>query len=122
MTARAERFVSRDRPVLLVSDFASAEVTSVISRRVRTCELTSTEANNISRRFDEWKQARAHHIEMKAADVAAAEAFLRQMNITLLAPDALLIAIAQRTGASLVTFDSKMAASAQTLGLGIADV
>jgi predicted nucleic acid-binding protein len=59
---------------------------------------------------------------MKAADVAAAEAFLRQMNITLLAPDALLIAIAQRTGASLVTFDSKMAASAQTLGLGIADV
>ncbi len=121
MTARAEQFVSRDPSTLLVSDFASAEVASVISRRVRTGELTKTEAKNVFRRFDAWKQVRVKSVEIDSMDVAAAEAFLRQLNLTLFAPDALHIAIAKRTGASLATFDTKMAASAQNLGLALAD-
>lgn len=120
MTVRAEQFVSRAPPVLLVSDFAAAELASVIARRVRTGELTTTEAKNIFRRFDAWKRARAQHVETESADVTAAEAFLRQLNLTLFAPDALHIAITKRAGAALATFDTKMAASAQNLGLDLA--
>jgi predicted nucleic acid-binding protein len=92
----------------------------VISRRVRTRELNKAEAKAIFRRFDSWKEARAQHIEIETADVAATEAFLRQLNLTLLAPDALHIAMAKRAGAALATFDTKMAASAKNLGLDLA--
>jgi predicted nucleic acid-binding protein len=120
MTTLAEKFASRQDLILLVSDFASAEVASVISRRVRTRELTRAEAKAIFRRFDSCKQTRAQYIEIESADVAAAEAFLRQLNLTLLAPDTLHIAMAKRAGAVLATFDTKMAASAKNLGLELA--
>jgi predicted nucleic acid-binding protein len=51
-----------------------------------------------------------------AGAVSAAEAFLRRLDLNLRTPDALNIAIAQRVGALLVSFDEKMAASARALG------
>jgi predicted nucleic acid-binding protein len=117
---RADTFTSQTSLKFLVSDFACAEFASVISRAVRTRELTRAEAKAIFRRFDAWKQTSAQDIEIETADVAAAEAFLRQLNLTLLAPDALHIAMAKRAGASLATFDTKMAASAKNLGLNLA--
>ncbi len=117
---RAETFTSQTSLKFLVSDFACAEFASVISRAVRTRELTKAEAKAIFRRFDVWKENRAQHIETETADVAAAEAFLRQLNVTLFAPDALHIAMAKRAGAVLATFDTKMAASAKNLGLDLA--
>lgn len=50
----------------------------------------------------------------------AAEAFVRRLDLTLRAPDALHIAMAQRNGAALVTFDEKMAACAKALGTLVA--
>jgi predicted nucleic acid-binding protein len=117
---RAETFTSQTSLKFLVSDFACAEFASVISRAVRTRELTKAEAKAIFRRFDVWKENRAQHIETETADVAAAEAFLRQLNVTLFAPDALHIAMAKRAGAVLATFDTKMAASVKNLGLDLA--
>ncbi len=117
---RAETFTSQISLKFIVSDFACAEFASVISRPVRTRELTRAEAKAIFRRFYAWKETRVQHIEIKTADVAAAEAFLRQLNLTLLAPDALHIAMAKRAGAVLATFDTKMAASAESLGLDLA--
>lgn len=49
----------------------------------------------------------------------AAEAFLRRLDLTLRAPNALHIAMAQRTGAALVTFDERMAGCARVLGLQV---
>jgi predicted nucleic acid-binding protein len=45
---------------------------------------------------------------------------IRQLDLPLLAPDALHIAMAKRAGAVLATFDTKMAASAKNLGLDLA--
>jgi len=120
LTARAEQFASQRNLIFLVSDFACAEVASVISRSVRMRELTKAEAKTIFRRFDAWRENGTEHVETETADVVAAEAFLRQLNLTLLAPDALHIAMAQRKGATLATFDIKMAASARKLGLELA--
>ncbi len=57
---------------------------------------------------------------LAADDVRLAETFIRRLDLTLLAPDALHIAMAKREGAALATFDAKMAASAQNLGLDVA--
>ncbi len=52
-------------------------------------------------------------------DVRRAEAALRRLDLTLRAPDALNIMIPQRVDAVLLTFDTKMAASARALGLDV---
>ena len=54
------------------------------------------------------------------ADVAAATAYLRRLDLTLRTADALNIAIAERTGCTLLNFDRKMAEGAQAIGLSIA--
>jgi hypothetical protein len=47
-------------------------------------------------------------------------AALRRLDLTLRTPDALNIAIAQRVGATLATFDAKMADAARALGTEVA--
>jgi predicted nucleic acid-binding protein len=44
---------------------------------------------------------------------------VRRVDLGLRAPDAINIAIAQRCGAHLLTFDAKMARSARTLGVNV---
>jgi predicted nucleic acid-binding protein len=44
---------------------------------------------------------------------------LRRLDLTLLTPDALHIAIAARIDATLVTFDRAMATSARALGMAV---
>ncbi len=119
-TGRAETFMKNGGPGLIVSDFAGAEFASVVARMVRTKELKNTEARALFSKFDDWKLTSAKQMYLEPTDIAAAEAFLRRLDLTLRAPDALHIAMAKRAGASLATFDTKMAASAQNLGLEIA--
>lgn len=52
----------------------------------------------------------------------AAEAFLRRLDLAIRTPDALNIAITQRIGAALATFDQKMAASAGSLKTELAQL
>jgi predicted nucleic acid-binding protein len=54
--------------------------------------------------------------------LTAAAALLRRLDLTLRTADTINIAIAQRMGATLATFDQKMAAGAALLGLSVARV
>jgi predicted nucleic acid-binding protein len=117
---RADAFVLAASGPLLVSDFAEAEFASVIARRVRIRESTFSDAQQDLSDFDLWVARSARRVEISPADVAAATTFLRPLDLTLRTPDALHIAIAQRFGATLVTFDQRMADSARTLGVAVA--
>ncbi len=57
---------------------------------------------------------------MTSADVTRADALMRRLDLPLRTPDALHIAIAERVGATLATFDVKMAAAARVIGLPVA--
>jgi len=117
---RADRFV-RDHPIgLIISDFAAAEFASAIARRVRMREVTVDDARSDLSAFDSWAARSVQLIEVTAADVALATAFLRRLDLTLRTPDAIHIAIARRIGATLVTFDQRMAESARALGMAVA--
>ncbi|HZT18287.1 MAG TPA: PIN domain-containing protein [Dongiaceae bacterium] len=52
--------------------------------------------------------------------MASASEFFRRLDLSLRTPDAINIAIAQRLGATLFTFDKKMATNAEILGVSIA--
>ena len=119
LSARADAMLRAQRPVLLVSDFAAAEFASALGRRVRVGELTPDKARTAFAGFDAWTAQKTRRVETMAADVRAAEAFLRRLDLTLRAPDAVHVAIAQRTDAALATFDERMAIAARALGLAV---
>ena len=121
LSARADALLRTRRSVLFVSDFAAAEFASALGRRVRTGQLAAEKARAAFAGFDAWTARTARRIETTAADVRAAEAFLRRLDLTLRTPDALNIAIAQRTGAALATFDDKMAIAARALSVEVVE-
>jgi len=120
LSARADAFLRSSLPVLVVSNFAAAEFSSALARRARTAEMTPADARSAFSNFDAWTTRSTQLAELVAADVAAAQAFVRRLDLTLRTPDALNIAVALRVGAELATFDEKMAASAHLLGARIA--
>jgi hypothetical protein len=117
---RADRFFRENPEVLLVSDFAAAEFSSVVARRVRVGAITTAEARSGFATFDTWCANSATRMEIIAADLGAAERHLRRLDTSLRAPDAIHIAIAQRLEATLVTFDRQMADNARALGTAVA--
>jgi len=119
LTARADAFFRANTPVLIVSDFAAAEFASAVARRVRTGSITADEARSGFSAFDAWTAQATLREETMTADIRAAEAFLRRLDLSLRTADALNIAIAQRLRAELVTFDRRMEASARLLGIAV---
>jgi predicted nucleic acid-binding protein len=121
-TDRAKAFLSRGTPALMVSDYAAAEYASVVARRVRTKALTVADGLAAFSTLDVWTARAARRVDITSADIVTATGFLRRLDLTLRTPDAVNIAIAQRVGATLATFDTQMAANAVTLGLSVAAV
>ena len=118
--ARADRFASSDPGAFIISDLAAAEFASALGRQVRTCALPIDEARAGLSAFDVWTARAANQIETTPTDIVVASTFLRRLDLPLKTPDAIHIAIAQRVGATLVTFDRQMAASARALGMPVA--
>jgi predicted nucleic acid-binding protein len=116
LAVRADAFLRTHSPVLIVSDFAAAEFASAIARHVRMRGIKARDARRAFATFDVWIARAAGRALTTSADVACAAAFLRRLDLPLRTPDALNIAIAQRIGAEVLTFDDKMAASARALG------
>jgi uncharacterized protein len=121
-TDRAEAFLSAETPVLLLSDYAAAEFASVVARRVRMQELTHDEAHGAFAAFDLWAPRATIRIETFTGDIAMAATFIRRLDLNLRTPDAVNIAIAHRTAATLATFDMRMVANTVALGIPTASI
>jgi predicted nucleic acid-binding protein len=119
-SGRADAFLQINTEPLIVSDFAAAEFSSAVARRVRMREFTLYQAQITLSRFDTWLAHTADRVAISPADIALATTFLRRLDLTLRTPDAIHIAIAQRLDATLVTFDQRMAVSARALGMAVA--
>lgn len=119
-TVRAESYLRTHAPILIVSVFAAAEFASVIARRVRLREITEPTARMAFAALDAWVARATERVDTTGADVVAAAAVLRRLDLPLRTADALNIAIAQRINGTLMTFDEKMAASAKAIGLDVA--
>jgi len=120
VSTRAAAFLSAHPSIVIISDFGAAEFSSAVARRVRTGDLTREDGQLAFLNFDAWTARAASREEITAADIGAADRILRRLDVNLRAPDAIHIAVTQRVQAMLVTFDRSMAASARTLGEGVA--
>jgi len=120
LSARAKSLLQARRSVVIISDFASAEFASAIARLVRLGELPEPSARDVLRHFDDWRSRAAQLAEVTPSDIGAADRAIRRLDLTLRAPDAIHLAIADRLGAELATFDMRMAACAHALGVGVA--
>jgi uncharacterized protein len=119
-SVRADSFLQSYVVMPIVSDFASAEFASAVARRVRTRDLTRSEARAAFLSFDAWTAQATRRVQVGSGDVTTAEMFLRQLDLTLQTPDALNLAITQRLEASLATFDKTMATCARILRIPVA--
>lgn len=115
-SSRADSLLRQLTTSVVVSDFAAAEFVSALAKLIRMHEISRPEAQLCLSAFDAWTSRNAQRTDTTAADVKAADAFLRRLDLPLRTPDALNIAIVQRIGARLATFDTKMAMTARALG------
>ena len=122
LNERAEAFVRDNAPTACLSDFAAAEFSSALSRRVRMAVLSRSEARIAFGQFDVWRSSGVVRLETTAGDVATADAYLRRLDLPLRTPDALNIALAERAAAPLATFDKSMAECAESLGVALARI
>ncbi len=116
-SARAEDLLRQEAKMPVVSDFAAAEFASAAARRVRTGELKADAAREAFADLDGWISGTAQRFETTSADVSMAAGFVRRLDLNLRTPDALHIALTLRSGSSLATFDDRLLASAQALGV-----
>ena len=117
--ARADAFLQQTQVPMVLADFAAAEFVSAIARLRRTSYLTLPRAREVIANFDRWRPGNTLDTETQPTDVRVADAFLRRLDLVLRTPDAIHLAIAQRLGAKLATFDDGMADCARTLGFGV---
>ena len=120
-TTRAERYMARERPIIVVSDLAGAEFAATLARLVRMAAMPRQEAVAVFDLFDSWTSRESQRVTAMPADLALATAWIRRLDLNLRAPDAMHLALAGRLGATMVTFDDGMAAAARTLGIPVAE-
>ena len=120
LVGRAESFRATARDVLIVSDYAGVEFSSVVGRRVRTRELSAEDGKKALEVFDGWRDHHARRLQVEPDDINRAETYVRVFKLALRGPDAIHLAAAQRLGATLVTFDRRMAQAARMLGVAVA--
>ena len=102
----------------IISGFAAAEVAATLSRGVRTQRFSEAQARAALEDFDSLRgtcEAFAPTIET----FSHAEILVRDFVTKLAAPDALHLASAMYAGASLVTFDERLAIAARMSGVDV---
>jgi len=116
-STEAESIVARDD--FIVSDLAAAEVSSAVSLAVRINRLPESAARTALATFDAWLAGHALKAETRGEDFSAAIVLIRNFQLGLRTPDALHIVVAKRLGATLATFDARMAEAARGLGVSL---
>jgi predicted nucleic acid-binding protein len=112
-SAKADAWLIRTKPTFLISDFCSVEFAAVVSRRVRMNGLTVENASLALRRFDDWLARPVQVMRCTPEQMAAAGQIVRDFTTKLSAPDAVHLAITRNLGATLATFDDRLAEAAQ---------
>jgi predicted nucleic acid-binding protein len=119
LNSRADKAAGGLHDELAVSNLSAAEFSAVVARRVRTRDLRPAEARTAFANFDAWCARYTRMIMLDGSDISGANRLIRRLDFPLRTPDALHIAIAQRCGCALLTFDRPMARTAQELGIAV---
>jgi len=112
-------FIEQYSVTLVVSEFAAAEVSSALSRLVRTGTMTADEAKARLIAFDAWRRTGSEPADIRASDIWLANTYVRRFDLMLRAPDALHAAVCRRLDLTLVTSDRRLATAAREFGVNV---
>lgn len=116
----ADAWLKKVNPTLVTSDFCTIEFAAVVSRRVRMNNLSVPTANLALRTLDGWLARTAQVVPCAPHHMALAAALVRDFPTKLMAPDAIHLAVTKILGATIATFDSRLAEAAQRHAVAIA--
>ena len=102
---------------VVMSDFASAEVSSAISRRFRMGLDSYARADELLSALDQFRSGLQFCEAMDTEDVRSAERLVRAFELKLRAPDAIHLAVCLRHNYRLATLDNNLAFAARALGV-----
>jgi uncharacterized protein len=100
-----------------VSDFAVGEASSAIARSVRMKERDAQSGRVLLASLDRLADRLGPRIATIAVDIREATALVRRFDTGLRLPDAINLAICQRLGAAMFSFDGGIRTAASTLGV-----
>lgn len=118
-TERMSAWIAEPRGDIFVSDFAALEFLSVVARQVRMGALSDEDGRKAIDLFEEWSHASTTQTLTGSADIALAKTIVRDFATKLAAADSLHLAAAVNLGATLVTFDQRLAQAAQGRGTAV---
>jgi predicted nucleic acid-binding protein len=107
---------------LALSEWTLTEFSSALAIMKRTSRITASERLSVEAVFDGWLSRQRPAFPLVGGDALVARDFIRAVARPLRAGDALHLALVQRLGVSLGTFDDRMAAAASELGIAVEDI
>ncbi len=108
-SAKIDRWIDKNRSVLVVSDWLETEFFALVNRRVRTGGLTHDAADIGLADFETLVRESAQRIRLSPVVGARATQLARDPKLKLSAADALHLALSAEDGHCLVTFDMRLA-------------
>jgi len=100
-----------------ISHWTQVEFASALSVKLRTAQISEAEANAAGTQFGELVDGSVVILALNDQDYARASDYCEAWRVGLRAPDALHLAIAQRTGCPLATLDNGLYRAARHFGI-----
>jgi uncharacterized protein len=120
-TPDATAWLARNTQALSFSDWTATEFTSAVAVAARSAVSPGLRAA-AEQAFNAWIAQRGGALAVTPGDVRQARLLMNSIRDPLRASDALHLAVVQRVGDSLATFDGEMGRAATALGLQVEDL
>ena len=107
---------------LAVSDWSIPEVSSALARLIRMKRLTNADWTRGLQKFSAMRTSNFETLSVRTGHFGRAAALVDQYTLGLRAPDALHLAVAESVGATMVTFDDRLADACRAVDVKLSDI